>query len=188
VEEVKCPEIDIDIAEAMEFAEDFDYILQNVFDSSYEHLIPTDKRNLNLLEDKVINFKLAYYFANRYIDESNEKYDMTADGKEVTGAYAIKYDAFKNYYKNLYGVDFDESVIKEVGEPFVLKDNYLYGSIITGPRWNYELVAQSYVQSGDKYYFTVLVKELNDDEEVESSYNVKFELNSTNQILAIIAN
>lgn len=172
----------IDSTKAAEFSTSFDNILQNVFRDSYDHLIPDDKRNAsNLFVDEVTKFKFVYYIASSYGVDENKLYNVNANGIEETGAFAIKYEYFKTYYKELTGQDFNENVLTQVGDMFIKSNDYLYGVVLTGTRSNYALSAESFVQNGNKYTFTVLVKELDEEEQVTLSYKINLELNKINE-------
>ena len=111
----------------------------------------------------------------------NKLYNVNANGEEETGAFAIKYEYFKTYYKELTGQDFNENVLTQVGNMFTKSNDYLYGVVLTGTRSNYALSAESFVQNGNKYTFTVLVKELDEEEQVTLSYKINSELNKINE-------
>jgi hypothetical protein len=46
---------------------------------------------------------------------------------------------------------------------------------------NYRISSESFSQAGDKYYFTVLVEELDENSQVKLSYRVKLTISIVNE-------
>lgn len=170
-EEIK---LTIDETKGAEFLENFNYVLHNVYIGSTNHLIPDDQRNSeDLFKDEVTKFKFIYYLLERYGDKENKKYNTNINGLYEVGAYSIKYNYFIDYYKQITGFDFNDQVIYKIGNPYKLNGEYLYGSVVTELNENYKLSNESFVQIDDKYYFTVLVEEMDATKQVTLSYRVK---------------
>lgn len=169
-EEIK---LNIDEAKGIEFSDRLDYILQNVFDD-YNHLVPDDKRSsTDILIDEVTKFKFVYYIVESYGLNESKIYNVDENGNEVTGMYAVKYDYFKTYYKELIGTDFNQEVLNKVSNKFKLNGEYLYSSVLTGAKSNYQVTTESFTQKGDKYYYTLVVNELDENEKVSLTYRIK---------------
>lgn len=170
-EEIK---LTIDETKGAEFLENFNYVLHNVYVDSTGHLIPDDKRNSeDLFKDEITKFKFIYYLLERYGDKENKKYNTNINGLYEVGAYSIKYNYFIDYYKQITGFDFNEQVVYKVGAPYKINGEYLYGRVVNELNENYKLSNESFVQIGDKYYFTVLVEEMDATKNVVLSYRVK---------------
>lgn len=170
-EEIK---LTIDETKGAEFLENFNYVLHNVYTDSTGHLIPDDKRNSDdLFKDEITKFKFIYYLLERYGDKENKKYNTNINGLYEVGAYSIKYNYFIDYYKQITGVDFNDQVIYKVGAPYKINGEYLYGRVVNELNENYKLSNESFVQIGDKYYFTVLIEEMDATKNVVLSYRVK---------------
>ena len=170
-EEIK---LTIDETKGAEFLENFNYVLHNVYADSTGHLIPDDKRNsADLFKDEITKFKFIYYLLERYGDKENKKYNTNINGLYEVGAYSIKYNYFIDYYKQITGVDFNDQVIYKVGAPYKINGEYLYGRVVNELNENYKLSNESFVQIGDKYYFTVLIEEMDATKNVVLSYRVK---------------
>ena len=171
LEEIK---LTIDPQKGDEFLENFTYVLHNVYIDSTNHLIPDDIRNSqDLLSDDVTNFKIIYYLLEQYGEKEYKKYNTNVNGLHEVGAYAIKYNYFKEYYKEVMGKEFKDEIIYKAGNPYRLNGEYLYGKVVSSLNPNYRLSNEKFYQQGDNYYFVVLVEELNENKEVLLSYRVK---------------
>lgn len=171
LEEIK---LTIDPDKGGEFLKAFTYTLHNVYIDSTDHLIPDDKRNSqDLLSDDVTNFKIIYYLLEQYGEKEYKKYNTNVNGLHEVGAYAIKYNYFKEYYKDVMGKEFNDELIYKAGNPYRLNGEYLYGKVVSSLNPNYRLSNEKFYQQGDNYYFVVFVEELNENKEVLLSYRVK---------------
>lgn len=170
----------IDTNKGLEFSNNLNSILQNVF-GDLNHLVPDSYRNsTNLLVDEVLKFKMVYYIAEKYGNLEHKIYNINSNGVEELGAYAINYEYFKTYYKELIGVEFNEEVLTKVGDSFVHRGDNLFGVIVSDIKTNYDIKVESFVQDNDTYYFTVLVNELDVNNQVVLSYKVRLNLSKVN--------
>ena len=64
---------------------------------------------------------------------------------------AVEYGTFKNYYKEVYGVEFSDSMIPASG--FKLYNGYLYGVTITGVSNWPEFEGVEFIKYGNTYYY-----------------------------------
>ena len=103
---------------------------------------------------------MVYYIAEKYGNAEYKIYNINSNGVEELGAYAINYEYFKTYYKELIGVDFNEEVLTKVGDSFVHRGDNLFGNVLIDVKTNYNLKAESFIQDKNTYYFTVLVNEV----------------------------
>ena len=164
------------------FLANFEYVLVNVFDGCDNCLIPVEKRNSsNLFDDDELRFMFTYYFLERYGLDENKIYNVDANGEEVTGLYAVKYDYFKQYYKELTGLEFNEEILNSDSSIYSVNGDYLYGKTITGYSSHYNFTKESFIKNEDKYYLTVLIEELDEADNVSVSYRCKFELSKNNE-------
>lgn len=181
-EEVKEEVLTINKEKAQEFLDDLGYSLICTYTNTENVLIPKEKRSLdNLLINTSDKVRFIYYLAERELGSEYKKYDESESGEEVSGAFALQYDAFKNYYKKVLGEEFKDELLATLPNTYVLKNNYLYGYIITGGSNNRELLAESFTKKGNSYTFVVVVKEFNDDEKLDETYRLKFELVKNNE-------
>lgn len=127
-------------------------VLMQIYDAS---MIPVEKRNRNnILGDISIRFEFAYYLAvwnlpkEKVTDHQHENFNFELAGSDYN--VAIEYEAFKEYYKSLYGIDFIDSMIEN---GFELKEGYLYGTMVTGYSEYPTLEVSSYTRTGKTYYF-----------------------------------
>ena len=179
IDEIK---LNIDDVRGQEFIDNFIYVLHNVYIDSTDHLVPDDKRNSSdLLKDDITEFKFVYYLFERYGDKEYKKYNTNINGLHESGAYAIKYVHFKDYYEGVMGKKFNDEVIYKAGEPYRINGEYLYGKVVTKLNPNYRISSESFSQAGDKYYFTVLVEELDESGQVKLSYRVKLTISIVNE-------
>ena len=179
IDEIK---LNIDDVRGKEFLEYFTYTLHNVYIDSTNHLIPDDKRiSDNLFNDDVTEFKFVYYLLERYGDKENKKYNTNINGLYEVGAYAIKYNYFKEYYKKVMGKEFKDEVISKAGDPYKINGEYLYGKVVSSLNPNYRLSNDGFSQIGDKYYYVVLVEELDVNQQVVLSYKVKLCVSIVNE-------
>jgi hypothetical protein len=170
----------IDANKGLEFSTNLGNILQNVF-VDVNHLVSDSNRNsTNLLVDEVLNFKLVYYIAEKYVDIEHKTYNINSNGVEELGAYAINYEYFKTYYKELVGVDFNEEVLTKVGDSFIHRGDNLFGKVLLDVKTNYNLTAESFIQEKNNYYFTVLVNEVDVNNQVALNYKIRLGLSKIN--------
>lgn len=179
LEEIK---LTIDPDKGEEFLKAFTHTLHNVYIDSTDHLIPDEKRNSqNLLNDDVAAFKFIYYLLEQYGEKEYKKYNTNVNGLHEAGAYAIKYNYFKEYYKEVMGKELNDEVIYKAGEPYRINGEYLYGKVVTSINPNYRLSNERFYQQGDKYYFVVLIEELDVNKEVVLSYRTKLCISIVNE-------
>ena len=179
IDEIK---LNIDDVRGKEFLEYFTYTLHNVYIDSSDHLIPEDKRTSeNLFNDDITEFKFIYYLVERYGEKEYKKYNTNINGLHEVGAYAIKYNYFKEYYKTVMGKNFNDEVILKIGAPYQLNGEYLYGKVVSSLNANYRLSNESFSQIGEQYYYTVLVEELDANQQVILTYRVKLCVSIVNE-------
>lgn len=170
----------IDTNKGLEFSNNLNNILQNVF-GDVNHLVPDSNRNsTNLLGDEVLKFKMVYYIAERYGNVEYKIYNINFNGVEELGAYAINYEYFKSYYKEILGVDFNEEVLTKVGDSFVHRGDNLFGVVLSDVKTNYDIKVESFIQDDNDYCFTVLVNELDVNSQVVLNYKIRLNLNKIN--------
>ena len=116
----------------------------------------------------------------------------------VTGAYAVKVNYFKSYYKNLFNEEFSE-VILEDQPAYVINDGYIYGSIMNGLSFsNTTLKIRSLNERDGKYYLLIDCIVSDEDEYLNYAgdsivdypedivtYNIKMVLNKKGNFYAI---
>lgn len=127
-------------------------VLMQIYDVS---MIPVEKRNRNnILGDVSTRFEFAYYLSlwnlpkEKVTDYQHEDFNFELAGSDYN--VAVEYEAFKEYYKLLYGIEFIDSMIEN---GFELKEGYLYGSVVTGYSEYPTLEMSSYTRTGKTYYF-----------------------------------
>ena len=151
-----------------------------------------------LLSDPMEKFAFAF-FASYYNGDPNESIlDKNASGMGVTGAYAVKVNSFKSYYKNLFNEEFNE-VILEDQPAYVINDGYIYGSIMNGLSFsNTTLKIRSLNERDGKYYLLIDCIVSDEDEYLNYAgdsivdypedivtYNIKMVLNKKGNFYAI---
>jgi hypothetical protein len=177
----KEEKLEIDSTKSSLFSNNFDYVLQNVFIDSRDHLIPDNMRNsVDLLSDDVNRFKIVYYIVERYGLAENKLYNVSENGKEVTGAFAVKYDYFKNYYQEVIGSEFDEIVLTKVNNNYKVVGEYLFGTVLSGMKSNFKIVPDSFIKKENNYYYTVIVNELDENDVINLTYKVTLNLSKLN--------
>lgn len=108
-----------------------------------------------LLATPMERFQFAY-FASYYNGDPNQSIlDTNSMGYGVTGAYAVKLDYFKQYYRDLLNEEFDVSVL-EGQSSYVVMNDYIYGSIMSGLSFsNTTLKIKSFNEKDGKYYLLI---------------------------------
>lgn len=151
-----------------------------------------------LLSEPMEKFVFAY-FASYYNGDPNESIlDKNAYGMGVTGAYAVKVEYFKQYYKNLFDQEFDMNVLEDQVE-YVVQDGYIYGSIMSGLSFsNTTLKFRSLNERNGKYYLLIDCIVSDEDEYLNYAgdsivdypedivtYNIKMVLNKKGNLYSI---
>jgi hypothetical protein len=139
------------------------------------------------------------YFASYYNGDPNQSIlDKNAYGMGVTGAYAVKLDYFKQYYRDLFDEEFDTAVLDDQSE-YVIQDDYIYGSIMSGLSFsNTTLKFRSLNEKDGKYYLLIDCIVSDDDEYLDYAgdsivdypediitYNIKMVLNKKGNFYSI---
>jgi hypothetical protein len=138
------------------------------------------RNSVDLLSDDVNRFKLVYYIVERYGLAENKLYNVSENGKEVTGAFAVKYDYFKNYYQEVIGSEFDEIVLTKVNNNYKVVGEYLFGTVLSGMKSNFKIVPDSFIKKENNYYYTVIVNELDENDVINLTYKVTLNLSKLN--------
>lgn len=108
------------------------------FEMAYMYTFGDDRLPDNIVYDQELlhgNKQRMFDFVWKYsnlLKVEDVKYHVTADGQEVTGAYAISMNAYSNLYQKILGEEFDGNYSVSDKYQFELKDNYIYGGLYTG--------------------------------------------------------
>lgn len=151
-----------------------------------------------LLVNPMEKFQFAYFSAYYNGDPKETILDTNYLGFGVTGAFAIKVDYFKQFYRSLFNEEFDENTLSGQSSYSIHKD-YIYGSIMSGLSFsNTTLKFKSLNEKDGKYYLLIDCIVSDDDSYVDYAgdsvvdypddvvaYNIKLILNKTGNFYSI---
>ena len=130
IEEPQPEEVKLDKEEVNEKLMQFEMAYMYTFgDDRLPDNIVYDQELLHGNKQRMFDFVWIY---SNLLRVEDVKYHVTADGQEVTGAYAISMNAYSNLYQKILGEEFDGNYSVSDKYQFELKDNYIYGGLYTG--------------------------------------------------------
>ena len=150
------------------------YIATALLNLYGEDMIPSAKRNKsNVLvstEDKVgfafyVAQKSFYEQGNVLYAETDDEFDLSISNANV----AVQYNSFKDYYKKLFDSELTDDMIPG---KYTVKNNYIYGAVLTGVSYWPTVEGIEFVKYGDVYYYRAKATV----GESETTYTIQFEL------------